>query len=178
MWCNKTVSAIVSYYYEQTCGRWRERWFSLTEGAVEKDNECPMKVTFALLADYAFITTDGKLGIVGVFDEFNAPSLPFNLPPFFFVTRLDGEPTEAGTQFQLEILLWDQDGTQLFAHTSPLAFPPGRRPMARSSANVVIGVMGLPITRAGDYSWIIMVNGEERGRLSFHVNPPPPAGGS
>lgn len=44
-----------------------------------------MDVNLALLADYANVSQDGKLNIMGIFQEVNPPVLPFALPQMYLV---------------------------------------------------------------------------------------------
>ena len=75
-----------------------------------------MQVKFALLADYAIISRDGKLSVLGIFDEINLATIPGVMPtPMNLVVSITGEASEVGNSFDLELLLWDQDGNELFA---------------------------------------------------------------
>jgi hypothetical protein len=130
-----------------------------------------MQVRFALVADYAVISQENKLSILGIFDEINPPVLPFVMPQMFLCASLQGEASEAGREFTMEVLLWDSDGNQIIATERPFRFAPAVR--GRTVHNEVMGVAGLPFSRAGDYGFIIRVNGEERHRVTLHVNEPP-----
>ena len=146
-----------------------ERLSGLTGRCEEEHNGCPMQVKLAALADYALVSRDGKLSILGIFDQVNLPALPFGLPQMWLVVSLEGEPSEIGRQFQLDLLLWDSDGNQLFAHENTFMFMPPNQPGLRSTHNEVIGLHGMRFNTAGDHSFIIRVNGEERRRLVLRV---------
>jgi hypothetical protein len=150
--------------------------FVLTQARATDDNGDSMQVRFAAIADYALAASDGKLGILGIFDEINPPVLPFAMPQMFLVVSLQGEASESGRPFNLELLLWDADGNQLFANEQPFMFPPPNHPGGRVGHNAVMGLAGLPLQRSGDYSFIIRVNGEERTRVTLRVNEPPRGG--
>jgi hypothetical protein len=51
-----------------------------------------MEVTVAVLADYANVSQDGKLNIMGIFQEINATSLPFVLPQMYLVMSFSAGP--------------------------------------------------------------------------------------
>lgn len=146
-----------------------ERVFSLTGCSSKKDNECPMRVKYAMLADYAMLSRDNKISVIGIFDEINAPVLPFTMPQMYVVVALEGEVSEIDQEFTLELLLWDPDGNSLFSlerHFTFAAKEPGQRP----AHNEIGAIGGLPFATAGPYSFIIRVNNEERERLVLQVN--------
>jgi hypothetical protein len=146
-----------------------ERLFPLTPCAAGTDNEHSMQVRYAVIADYAFATADNKIGVIGIFDNIFAKDFPFSSPPFFLVIGIHGEPSEAGKQFQMEILLWDEDGAQLFANEAPFVFAASDFPGQRSTFNAMMGFVGIPLKKAGTYSFIVKVNGEERTRVPLVV---------
>lgn len=73
-----------------------------------------MKVTLAVLADYANITREGKLNILGMFDVIHAQNFPMTHPQMQLVMRFEADIAEAGKTKKLEIKLMDADGKTLF----------------------------------------------------------------
>jgi hypothetical protein len=69
-----------------------------------------MKATLAVLADYANVTQDGKLNIMGIFHEVNAPFLPFPLPQMFLVASFKVESAEYGKEQLIRLALRDKNG--------------------------------------------------------------------
>lgn len=61
-----------------------------------------MDLKFALLADHATLTRDGKLVIVGDFDAITAPKLPATHPQFFVVVRFQASITEGTGSHRLD----------------------------------------------------------------------------
>lgn len=137
-----------------------------------------MQVKFALLADYAIIARDNKISLLGIFDQINLPQIPGAMPtPMYLAVSVEGEASEIGNSFNLELLLWDPDGNQVFASETEFTFA-DPQPSPRPTHNTLIGLHGLRFTQAGDHSLIVRVNGEERRRVPIRVNqiqPPPPA---
>lgn len=131
-----------------------------------------MKLKFAVVCDYALASSDNKLGVLGIFDQINPPALPFVLPGIYMVASLEGEASEGGREFRLEILLWDADGNQLFVHDKPMQFSPPAYPGGQSTYNEIVALHGVPLKTAGEYCFIVRVNNEERGRARFRVNEP------
>lgn len=128
-----------------------------------------MRVKYAMLADYAIVSREGKISVLGVFDQINAPILPFNMAQVYIVVGLEGETSEIGQEFTLELLLWDPDGTQIFALERPFTFQPQPNPWQRPIHNEIGAIGGLPFARAGPHSFIIRINGEERERVVLQV---------
>jgi hypothetical protein len=56
-----------------------------------------MHISFALFADAANLSQEGKLNILGVFDAVQVGSLPAVHPRAHLVVRLKGQRTDAGT---------------------------------------------------------------------------------
>ena len=68
-----------------------------------------MDVTLALLCDSAHIAADGKLNVIGRFDEIAAPAFPAQRPRACLVLRLGAEPAEAGPQHPISVRLLNAD---------------------------------------------------------------------
>ena len=64
-----------------------------------------VEVTVAVLADYANVSQDGKLNIMGIFQEINPPALPFALPQMYLVLSLSAGPAEVGSVRNIRIPL-------------------------------------------------------------------------
>ena len=127
-------------------------------------------VTLAVLADYANVSQDGKLNIMGIFQEINAPSLPFPLPQMYLVLTFEAGPAEFGSQKQLRIVLLDGDGEEKLSIVGDLQVPRPTVPGRRAYINEAIGLAGVPFEKAGDYGFAILVGGETRETVSLHVN--------
>lgn len=72
-----------------------------------------MEVSLAVLADYANLAQDGKLNIMGIFQEVNPPVLPFALPQMYLVISLVAGPAEFDTTKDIKIALLDNDGNEI-----------------------------------------------------------------
>ena len=62
-----------------------------------------MHATLAVAADNANVSTDGKLNIIGVFQEFTPSAFPAVVPSVALVISWDAEPVEFGTQKEVHI---------------------------------------------------------------------------
>jgi len=129
-----------------------------------------MKVPlFAVLADYANVTNDGKLNIMGIFDVIHAPSFPAIYPQMRLVLRLQGSPAERGSLKSIEIKMLDADGKQLLQFATTLSIPEAA-PLNPEFPQI-IELQGIPFTHPGAYEFSILVNGEEKATVPFTVVP-------
>jgi hypothetical protein len=131
-----------------------------------------MDVTLAVLADYANVSQDGKLNIMGIFQEVNPPALPFQLPQMFLVVSFEAGPAEFGSLKDVRIALLDSDGDEMLALEGQAEVPRPPRPGRRTYINQVLGLNGVAFPRPGDYEFSILIAGETRGTAALHVNEP------
>jgi len=129
-------------------------------------------VTLAVLADYANVSQDGKLNIMGIFQEVNPPVLPFPLPQMYLVVSFAAEPAEFDTVKDIKIALLDNDGNEMLALEGRAQVPRPQRPGMRAYMNELIGLSGITFERAGDFAFAILVGGETKETVSLHVNEP------
>jgi len=130
-----------------------------------------MHVKLAVLADHASISREGKLNIMGIFDEINARELPVALPIFYVVVSYGTQASEFETTKDIQMALQDEDGTVLVRLEQPnVTIPRPQRPGMRGTVNLVHGIAGLPFSKAGDYEFSILINGQPEGSISLRVN--------
>ncbi|HKZ51089.1 MAG TPA: hypothetical protein VJ256_04960 [Dehalococcoidia bacterium] len=132
-----------------------------------------MEIKLKLLADYANTTPEGKLNIMGVFDIINPPMLPYHHPQMYLVISYDASSTEAGQDKNARVVLLDADGRQMLALEQQIRVSQPERPGMRVQLNQIVGLAGVRFAKAGDYQFSILVSGEEKGTVPFHVNGPP-----
>ncbi len=137
-----------------------------------------MELTLALLADYANISEEGKLNVLGVFDIIFAPEFPALHTELHLVLRFEAGPAERGQTKSIEIKLIDQDGAVLGTLSGKLALPE-EYPALTVGINQILRFQHLFFERPGDYRFHVLVNGETKGPgVGFRVvQPPPPSGG-
>jgi hypothetical protein len=129
-----------------------------------------MKVTLALLADFANKSADGKLNILGVFSRIFAEKYPAIHPEMKLVVRFEMHPAELGQTKRLQIQLRDEQGKQIFELAGDLTVEP--QTGAPSSGEMVhtdsiLSLSGLPIDAPGTYEFVILVNGDVKGTVPF-----------
>lgn len=131
-----------------------------------------MQVTFAVLADYANVTRDGKLNVMGIFDRVFTRQLPSRFPPMQLVIRLEAQFAELNSEHTLRIQLADPDGEALFdinGTFTPRGGPPGQ-PI---SVNHVIRLADLPVQKTGTHQALIWVDGDLKQEVPLRVDETP-----
>jgi hypothetical protein len=129
-----------------------------------------MDVRLAVLADYANVSQDGKLNIMGIFEEINASYLPYVLPQMYLVMSLTAGPAEFDTVRALRVLLLRSDGQRLLELGGQLQIPQPTREGSRAYMNEAIGLAGISFPQAGDYAFHILVGDDEKATVPLHVN--------
>ena len=126
-----------------------------------------MDVAFALLADAANVSREGKLNILGAFDRIYGSTFPLTWPRMVLITRFVASAAEYGTEKALEIVTLDADGKRLSAATGKMSLPKGQAGRQLKINHVLPMTMTFP--SPGSYSIEILVNGEPKATVSLEV---------
>ena len=129
-----------------------------------------MEIKFAVLADHASITREGKLNVMGIFDAINAPKLPITLPIFYCVVSYESGAEEYDTMQKTETVLCDADGTGLLRLAQDIKI--GRPPVIGNmvTANQISGIAGFQFKKTGNYQFDIRVSGISKKQIPLIVN--------
>jgi hypothetical protein len=127
-----------------------------------------MHVSFALFADAANLSQEGKLNILGVFDAVQVTTLPTVHPRATFVVRLKGGRSDAGTHTMA--LRWvNPQGTELWSSSGELSIadaPAGAGDMDLP----LIATLDLPIDLPGRYTMAVALDGQPTAEAAVQVN--------
>lgn len=108
-----------------------------------------MHISFALLADAANLSQEGKLNILGVFDALQVASLPAVHPRAHLVVRVKGHREDAGVH-TVNIRWMSPKGVELWGTTGQLEI--GVAPMGIEEMDMpLIAAIDLPLDQAGMY---------------------------
>lgn len=124
-----------------------------------------MDVPLAVLADAANISQEGNLNILGIFNEIRAASFPAVHPGAVLVVQLRAKRSEQGENVRVVIRLMDED--RVLADVTgqfPVPEPGGKGDI---KINQLFRLQGLPLERAGEYAFHILVNGDEKAVVPF-----------
>jgi len=116
-----------------------------------------MHIAFALFADAANLSQEGKLNVLGVFDAVHVGSLPAIHPRATLVVRLKGGAGDAG-QHAVTLRWIGPRGLELWVSTAELnvgPVPPGVAEMDIP----LIASLDLPIEQPGEHTMAIALNG-------------------
>ena len=130
-----------------------------------------MDVTLAALADSANISQEGKLNILGEFDQINASNLPTRHPAMSLVLRLEAGPVEHGQEKQLDIKLLDADGNRVLDVGTAKVLVPNAGPGKRARIVTVLDIKNALLRNYGDYAFVVLVNGDEKATVPLELVP-------
>jgi hypothetical protein len=127
-----------------------------------------VKIALALLADYANVSREGKLNILGIFDRINAQNVPAIHPQMQLIMTLEADRGDADKEHKIEIELIDADGTKLFSIGGRLRFGPPP-PAEQVRINHIIQLNNLQFNHFGNHEFKILINNEVRGGIPLSV---------
>jgi hypothetical protein len=130
-----------------------------------------MQVTFALFADAANLSQEGKLNIMGVFDALQVGSLPAVHPRAHLVVRLKGDVSDVGRH--TVTLRWvNPAGNELWTSTGDLNV--GQPPNGVFEMDLpLIAQIDLPIDTAGVYRMTISLGDVQNAEVLVQVRVAP-----
>jgi len=128
-----------------------------------------MQVKLALIADYANVTADGKLNILGIFDRIDAVGMPAVQPQMHLVLRLEARPAERDRAHKIEIRLHDPDGQTVFEVTGDLT-PQGEPGGSHTiSTNQILTLNNLQLNKTGGYNFVIFIDNDLKSEVPLGV---------
>jgi len=127
-----------------------------------------MDVSLAVLADYANVSREGKLNIMGIFDRIFARQLPGQFPPMQVVIRLDAHFAEMGREHTIQIQLRDPDGDTIFDINGSFT-PVGGEAGEVAPLNHIISLGNLPLKAAGGHTVVIWVDNDLKKEIPLKV---------
>jgi len=117
-----------------------------------------MHVSFALFADAANLSQEGKLNILGVFDALQVATLPAVHPRAHLVVHLKGSGADIGAH-TVSFRWLSPSGQELWTSSGDLNIgspPPGVAEMDLP----LIAQLDLPMDSAGSYNMAIAIDGD------------------
>ena len=126
-----------------------------------------MQISFALFADAANLSQEGKLNILGVFDAVQVGGIPTVHPRAHLVVRLKGGREDVGNH-RVTMRWLNPGGNELWSTTGELNI--GQPPSGVMELDLpLIAAIDLPIDSAGEYSLQIALDDEYRGEVALQV---------
>ena len=137
-----------------------------------------MQVAFAVFADAANLSQEGKLNVLGVFDALQVGTLPAVHPRAHLVVHLKGSPADVGRH--TVTLRWvNPSGNELWTSSGELNV--GQPPAGVTEMDLpLIAQIDLPIDAAGGYHMSVSLDDHQSAQVPMQVRtvqPVRPAGG-
>jgi hypothetical protein len=126
-----------------------------------------MQVKLAVLADYANVTGDGKLNILGIFDRINLMQIPASHPQMHLVLRLEAHAAELDRSHDVEIRLQDPEGTTIFEVKGDIV--PRGEPGQPVSTNQILTLNNLQLEKVGEYTFVVFINNDLKAEIPLAV---------
>jgi hypothetical protein len=126
-----------------------------------------MQVKLALLADYANVTAEGKLNILGIFDRITVNEIPAVHPQMHLILRLEAHPAERDRSHNVEIRLYDPDGNIVFEVKGDVV--PHGNGGHMIATNQILTLNNLQLTQPGGYNFVVLVNNDLKSEVPLGV---------
>ncbi len=131
-----------------------------------------MRVEIFALCDAA-TEHQGKLNLLGTFDTLNAAAFPSRHPQCAIALRMRFSRIEEGPH-RVRIRIVDEDGAPLVPALDGQFEVRCRPEVDSASANLVLTLQALPLTRPGRFAIDLAVDGREEASLPLYVVGPRP----
>ena len=126
-----------------------------------------MHVTFALFADAANLSQEGKLNILGVFDALQVGTLPALHPRATFVVHLKGSALDVGTH-HVSLRWMSPTGSELWSSEGELGV--GTPPQGVMEMDFpLIAQLDLPLDQSGGYLMRVGLDGTTHAEVPLQV---------
>jgi hypothetical protein len=126
-----------------------------------------MHISFAVFADGANLSQEGKLNVLGVFDALAVAGFPTVHPRTHFVVRLKGSAEDAGDH-RLGFSWVNPNSEALWSSDGDLNVAPGPNPAFEMDVPI-IAVIDLPLNLPGIYSMQVTLDGNLTAEVRLHV---------
>ncbi len=128
-----------------------------------------MELTFLHIADYANITADQKLNVMGIFSNISAPKFPVVHPEMYVVTQLTARASEFGRNFTWAIKLLNEDASQeIISFENSATVPPNDKGLP-VNMNIILRLVNTVFPDPGTYEFSVLVDGDAKDSLPVEV---------
>jgi hypothetical protein len=127
-----------------------------------------MYCSFALFADAANLSQEGKLNVLGVFDALHVGTVPAVHPRATLVVRLKASPDDAGTH-ALSFSWLSPAGEEIWSSNGEVEVHPP--PPGTTEVDIpVIAALDLPIAEGGVHVMRVELDGDVEAEVGLHVH--------
>lgn len=128
-----------------------------------------MRSILFLVADYANITREGKLNVMGIFNDIYSFNFPARHSSMHLVCKLGAELGEYGQSRDFTVKLLDEDANQIMDVSGQFQVPKGERGR-KPEVNIILELKDIVFPKPGIYQFVIFVEKDHKGELSLYVN--------
>lgn len=128
-----------------------------------------MDVSILLVADYANVTQDGKLNIMGIFHNISALNFPAAHPEMHLITQLKAGPQQYERSFTLEIKLRKEDAQEALLNQSFELVVPRGTAWQDVYMNHLLRMVNVQFPEPGAYEFVVLVDGQLERSLPIEV---------
>ena len=129
-----------------------------------------MHISFAVFADAANLSQEGKLNILGVFDAVQVAGLPTIHPRTHFVVRLKADGDDTGSH-KLTFRWLSPYEEELWSSSGEMSVAPAANPVFELDLPI-IAVVDLPLNVAGQYTMQVTLDGQPTAAARLFVSGP------
>ena len=127
-----------------------------------------MECTLLLLADYANVEKYGKLNVMGIFSNIDAPKFPVRHSEMHIIAKLVASPAEYGQTRKLTIRIMDSDAhQQVLEWSREIDVPSGSG--QKVEINQILRLRDVIFPKPGAYGIYVLVNEDHKLTLDFTV---------
>jgi len=129
-----------------------------------------MHISFAVFADAANLSQEGKLNVLGVFDAVQVGGLPTIHPRTHFIVRVKADGGDVGTH-KLTFRWLSPREEELWSSSGEMNVAPAQNPVFEVDLPI-IAVVDLPLNMAGLYTMQVTLDGHPTASARLFVNGP------
>lgn len=127
-----------------------------------------MDVKQVILADYANVSREGKLNVLGIFTQIFVRAFPVVHAQMQLIVSWQAARAESGKAKKLEVQLVDEDGKKLFTVGGEFVVPEGQ-PGRIISGNHIMGFNGVKFEKPGQHAFHVLFNDDLKGSATCDV---------
>src|SRR3954462_7879518 len=129
-----------------------------------------MQISFAVFADAANLSQEGKLNVLGVFDAVQVGGLPTIHPRTHFIVRVKADGGDVGNH-KLSFRWLSPREEELWSSSWGLNVSPAPNPVFEVDLPI-IAVVDLPLNMAGQYTMQVALDDQPTAAVRLFVNGP------
>ena len=129
-----------------------------------------MHISFAVFADAANLSQEGKLNVLGVFDAVQVAGLPTIHPRTHYIVRVKADGSDVGTH-KLTFRWVSPSEDELWSSSGELNVAPAPNPIFEVDLPI-IAVVDLPLNLPGQYTMQVTLDGQPTASARLFVNGP------